>query len=282
MPDDQLRDRPQPTLTRILRRARQRVDPRRFPEVIEVLGPRSRNGLTQAEVAQLLSVSPKWYRNLELGKPLTYSKSLMERVRRILDLSEDEWGAVWQLTQGRTPSDERRPPASRRMPPPAVRRFIDTQPWPAYICDHRWDLIAYNKAVARDFPWVLDGTNVMMWALTHPEARTFLVDWEKAWAPALMAKLQLQAEVIGADAGLQSIIRAVEADAVARRLWSSAALPVVPHLSTRYPRKVLLPRNGSGQLTVTLLTAQVDDMPSCHMTVLVPAYEGLAASAFDA
>ncbi|MFJ3212767.1 helix-turn-helix transcriptional regulator [Streptomyces flaveolus] len=270
MPDEDNRNRPQPTVTRILRQARQRIDPRSIPEAVEAFGPRGRRGLTQREVAQLLGVSPKWYRNLELGKPLVYSKGLLEKVRRILALDEDEWEAVWQLTQRGSSAIAPGPPASRRVLPPAVQRFLDVQPWPVYICDHRWDLVAHNRSAAHDFPWMLDKANVMVWALTHVEARTRLVEWETDWAPALMARLQLQAELRKGDPGLQAVIRTVEADAVARRLWGSQSIPVVPHFSVTHRRRMLFPRRGNEPFTVSLLTAQIDDMPSCHMTALVP------------
>jgi transcriptional regulator with XRE-family HTH domain len=270
MPDDDIRNRPQPTVTRILRQARQRIDPRSIPEAVEAFGPRGQRGLTQREVAQLLGVSPKWYRNLELGKPLVYSKGLLEKVRRILALDDDEWEAVWQLTQRGSSTAVPSPPASRRVLPPAIQRFLDVQPWPVYICDHRWDLVAHNKAAAHDFPWMLDKTNVMVWALTHVEARTQLVEWDTDWAPALMARLQLEAELRKDDPGLQAVIRTVEADAVARRLWGSQSTPVVPHFSVTHRRRMLFPRRDSEPLTINLLTAQIDDMPSCHMTALVP------------
>ncbi|MFK0120105.1 helix-turn-helix domain-containing protein [Streptomyces sp. NPDC090994] len=271
MPDDRPQNKQQPTLTRILRKARQRVDPHSVPEVVAALGPRNGPGLTQAEVAHLLGVSVKWYRSLELGKPLTFSKGLLENVARILNLSADEWSTVWRLTHGRLSSDTDRAPSYHRTPPAAVQRFVEGQPWPAYLCDHRWDLMAYNKEAAQDFPWVLDGANVMMWALTDPEARRLLVEWEDDWAPAPMALLQLQAELRSDDAGLQSIIRAVHADAVARRLWNSTALPTVSRLKSDCPRRILLPRKGKEPFWVSLLTAPIDDMPSCHLTAVIPA-----------
>ncbi|WP_437009861.1 MmyB family transcriptional regulator [Streptomyces sp. enrichment culture] len=254
-----------------MREARQRVEPDSLPEAVAAFGPRKGPGLTQAEVAHLLGVSAKWYRSLELGKPLTFSKGLLENVARILQLSSDEWNTVWRLTHGRLSSDTDRAPSAHRSPSAAVQRFVEGQPWPAYLCDHRWDLVTYNKAAAQDFPWVLDGANVMVWALTDPEARRLLVRWEHDWAPALMALLQLQAELRSDDAGLQSVVRAVLADAVARRLWSSTRLPTISRFRTDCPRRVLLPRRGKEPFWVSLLTAPIDDMPSCHLTALVPA-----------
>ncbi|MFF8868187.1 XRE family transcriptional regulator [Streptomyces sp. NPDC015139] len=274
--NDSSQPAPYPTITRILRQARRRVDPRDIPGAAAALGARNRTGLTQNEVAQLLGVSAKWYRNLELGKPLSYSKALLEGVRRILALTEGEWETVWQLTHGR-PAPNADPESvtvdGRQVPPPPVRRFVETQRWPAYLCDHRWDLLLYNRAASSNFPWMLYGTNVVVWTLTYPEARTQLIRWEDDWATPMIAQLRLHAELWSNDVGLQSIIRTVQADPVARRLWNSPAVPAVSHRGVTETRKLYLPRQGTKEFEVSLLTMKVDDMPSHRIVIAIPSHE---------
>ncbi|QDO51664.1 helix-turn-helix transcriptional regulator [Streptomyces sp. RLB3-5] len=279
--NDSSQPAPQATITRILRQARRRIDPRDIPGAVAALGPRNRPGLTQNEVAQLLGVSSKWYRNLELGKPLSYSKALLEGVRRILALTEGEWETVWQLTHGRPASDAAQESAfvdARQVPPPPVRRFIEAQRWPAYLCDHRWDLLFYNRAASSDFPWMLYGTNVMVWTLTCPEARTQLIRWEQDWATPMIVQLRLHAERWNGDVGLQAIIRTVQADPVARGLWNSPDLPATSHPGVTGTRKLYLPRQGTKEFEVSLLTMKVDDMPSHRLTIAVPNHDGQSVS----
>ncbi|GHG95469.1 helix-turn-helix domain-containing protein [Streptomyces rubradiris] len=275
---------PRTTITRILRHARRRIDPHDIPGAAALLGPHSGPGLTQDAVAQLLGVSTKWYRNLELGKPRTFSKTLLERVRRILALTEDEWETVWQLTYGRPAPDAgeegapaRRP--ARQTPPPAVRRFIESQPWPAYLRDRHWEVSLFNRAAGRDFPWMLYGTNVAVWVLTYPEARTQLIRWEEDWAIPMIAELRLEAERRGNDLGLQAVIRTVQNDPTARRLWDSPDLPAVSHPSAAQPRALYLPRQGTREFLVSVLTMRVEDMPSYRLTVILPARDTPSAPA---
>ncbi|MER6126453.1 helix-turn-helix domain-containing protein [Streptomyces sp. NPDC001795] len=268
---------PQPasrtTITRILRQARRRIDPRDIPGATAILGPQSSPGLTQDAVAQLLGVSTKWYRNLELGKPLNFSKAMLEGVRRLLALTEDEWETVWQLTYGRPTSDasaEDQPAGARQAPPLVVKQFIEAQSWPTYLRDHHWEVSIFNRAAGREFPWMLYGTNVAVWVLTYPEARTQLIRWEEDWAIPMIAELRLEAERRGNDIGLQAIIRTVQSDPVARRLWDLPNLPAVSHPSAKHPRMLYLPRQGAQEFQISVLTMRVDDMPSYRLTVIIP------------
>jgi len=279
--NESLRPQPHSTMTRILRQARRRIDPGDIPGAAAVLGSRSHHGLTQNEVARLLGVSTKWYRNLELGKPLAYSKGFLEGVRRILALSEDEWDTVWQLAHGwPAPVNGARDSTStdlREIPPPPVRRFIEAQEWPAYLCDHRWNLVMHNRAASNHFPWMLYGTNVAVWTLAYPEARTQLIEWERDWALPMIAQLRLHAERWNDDFGLRSIIRTVQADPAIRRLWGSPHLPTISRPSATGPRRLYLPLQGKTQFEVSLVTMKVDDMPSHRLTLAIPGDEGWPA-----
>ena len=270
------------TITRVLRQARARIDPRDVPGLAATFGCREGRGLTQKEVAHLLNVSVKWYRSLELGKPLTYSKGFLESVRRVLELNEDEWETVWQLTQGRpAPSSaaERSNPAVLRQVPSSVRRFIDAQNWPAYLCNRGWDLLHYNTAALRDYPWMLHGTNTMSWVLTYPEARTQLINWESDWAIPMIAHLRYHAELWKDDLGLQALVQTVRSDPTVRILWDSPHLPILPHASATTTRRLYLPRQGVAEFEVTLLAMRIDDTPFSRLVIIVPS---AAAGTFPA
>ncbi|MEU8687692.1 helix-turn-helix domain-containing protein [Streptomyces sp. NPDC048665] len=262
----------QQTITRVLRRARERIDPRDVPGLAAAFDCRGSRGLTQGQVAHLVDVSTKWYRNLELGKPKTYSKSFLESVRRVLELSEDEWETVWQLTHGR-PAPRSAPespdPAAGQQVPSALRRFVDAQSWPAYVYNHRWDLLHYNAAALRDYPWMLHGTNVMSWALTYPEARIQLINWEHDWAMPMIAHLRYHAELWKDDLGLQALVKTVRSDPAARALWDSPHLPTPP-ATTASTRRLYLPRQGATEFEVTMLAMRIEDTPSSRLMSFVP------------
>ncbi|MFE2042820.1 hypothetical protein ACFXAZ_18210 [Streptomyces sp. NPDC059477] len=89
---------------------------------------------------------------------------------------------------------------------------------PACISVHRWDVLTYNARMGEIFPWMGYGLNVMEWALTWPEARTQLIDWEKEWALPMIAQLRLHAEQYPEDDRLREVIGTVRADSAARQL----------------------------------------------------------------
>ncbi|MGW2822156.1 MmyB family transcriptional regulator [Streptomyces sp. NPDC001443] len=254
------------TITRILRRARLRADPGRLPGAIADRVAQDRRGLTQEDVARALGISKRWYRNLELGKPHTYSTQMLESVRRILDLSDDEWDTVWQLASGRTIAPL---PQVRTVPPP-VAQFVEAQKWPAFAYDHRWDLLAFNHAASRHCPWVHHESNILSWVLTTSEAREQLVSWESDWALPLLARLRFLAELRKDDLRLQALVRIVQTDPVARKLWNSTDLPNPAPGPVTSTRRVRLPREGTPEAEVTVLRATVYDAPSCWLTIIMP------------
>ncbi|MGH1554236.1 hypothetical protein ACRAWF_26700 [Streptomyces sp. L7] len=69
----------------------------------------------------------------------------------------------------------------------------------------------------RYFPWMQYGLNVMEWALTWPEARTQLVNWEEEWAMPLVAQLRVHAEQWRTDGRMRAVIETVRADPTARQ-----------------------------------------------------------------
>jgi transcriptional regulator with XRE-family HTH domain len=256
-----------------LRRARERIDPGDVPGLVAAFGGKGGRGLTQAQVAQMVGVSTKWYRNLELGKPKVYSPRLLESVRRVLELDDAEWETVWQLAHARPASRSAPEPADpgvRRQVPSSVRRFVDAQSWPAYVCDRRWDLLYYNAAALRDYPWMLHGTNTMSWVLTYPEARIQLINWESDWAIPIAAHLRYQAELWKDDLRLQALVNSVRSDPTVRALWDSPHLPIVPHTSATTTRRLYLPRQGAKEFEVTLLAMQIDDTPFRRLVAIVP------------
>lgn len=140
-------------------------------------------------MATLTGCSVGWYSALERGQPQNYSDDFLNRVAYTLRLSPAEKSLLFFLATGHAlaaTADE-----SKMRSTPTIRRILDAQPWPAYVSDEAWDLVAYNGEMRRWFPWVAGHeNNIMRWVFTFPEARTQLHRWDTDWAPQMLAQMQ--------------------------------------------------------------------------------------------
>lgn len=206
-----------PPITRMLRAWRKARDPKAVPGFTARYGTRRRNGLTQAEVAYLAGVTEGWYSRLERGVPGTYSDEFLDSLVRILGLDEAQRTHLFLEVTGREPAPRCRPNVSTI--DPVVSQIVQALPWPAYTYDPRWDIRVFNEAAARDFPWMLHGVNVMIWALTYPEARFQLIDWEETWAKPMASQLRIAWRANPHDTRLAEVVQHIkDADPVAGRI----------------------------------------------------------------
>ncbi|MFJ4689256.1 helix-turn-helix domain-containing protein [Streptomyces sp. NPDC088789] len=260
-----------PIISRILRQARARRDTSDIPGFTAAFGSRSAPGLTQEEAAKLAGVSRRWYSALESGRRGAYSDHFLQAVRRTLGLSREEWQIVYRLARGHDPAEAPASPLTVLLPD-AIRELVErSDNCPAYISDHRWDVLVHNARMGEIFPWMGYGLNVMEWALTWPEARTQLIGWEQEWALPMIAQLRLHAEQYPDDGRLREVIGTVRADPTARRLWDSPDLPSVTHPSSDRPRRLYLPQQGGREFNVRLVALIPMDFPSCRLMSIFPA-----------
>lgn len=195
-------------------RARLRTDRRRQDRA------RRLRHLSQEDMAALVGVSPGWYGSLERGeRGPAYSEAFLDRVAECLKLSTGERRVLYQLAVGREP-------AARPYAPPkiseAVRALLHAQPWPAYICDATWDVLAYNDVTAAWFPHVLTERNWMRWALLDPRSREQLVNWHSIHAPLMLAQLRAQHALLPHCQGVTDLLAEIlERSTVARHIWDT-------------------------------------------------------------
>ena len=140
-------------------------------------------------VATLTGCSVGWYATLERGEAQNYSDDFLNRVAYTLRLNPAEKSMLFFLATGHALTTTVHESRMRRTP--TVQRILDAQPWPAYVNDEAWDLIAYNEHMSKWFPWV-EGheNNIMRWVFTFPDARTQLHRWDKDWGPQMFAQMQ--------------------------------------------------------------------------------------------
>ncbi|MFG2210424.1 helix-turn-helix domain-containing protein [Streptomyces sp. NPDC048638] len=265
-------EEPQEMVVQILTKARNRRNPADIPGFEALFGPHQGGDLTQSQVADLCGVTRKWYGLLERGVQKNFSDEFLQAVRRVLGLSDEEWGIVYELVTGHpTPKRSSAPKSSRQQVPAAILEFVETlKPYGAYLADHRWDVLAYNEQLICDYPWILHGDNVMEWILTYPEARAQLINWEKEWAKPMLAQLRLHSRTYKGDERLQEVIDTVLADPEALRLWESGDLPSLKHPSADETRRLYLARQGRREFNVILLPLEPLVMQGWRLMVVMP------------
>lgn len=250
-------------LARHLRQWRLDRDPADVP------GPhrrrRPRRHLTQADMADLVGVSERWYRTLESGKPVRVSADLLARIADVLGLDESQRSTLYLLATAQ-PAPARNL-AGRPTITPAMTRMIRAQPWPAYAHGPAWDILACNDSAATLFAWMRGGGNLATWVLTAPEARMQLLDWHTTWARPLIAQLRLASGCQPDNTYLNQIIADILDDnPTVQRLWDQTPATHIPADTARQ----LLTADGE-PITVQVTTYVPYADQSVHMTVLVPA-----------
>ncbi|RSO11708.1 transcriptional regulator [Streptomyces sp. WAC 06783] len=259
-------------------------DPNQVPGFTAKFGHRDRLGITQAEMAVLTGVTEGWYRRLESGRIERPKTEWLERIVRILDLDEAQRHTLFVYARGQVPPPLYRPTGAVD---PSTSALIQVQPWPAYLSDSAWDVLLYNAACEKDWPWMKHGINVMIWALTYPEARLQLINWEEDWAKPMASQLRLAAAEQPENRRLTEVVAEIkERDRIAARLLTDDLTTVTHPDGDR--RWLYLPGHGDEEFEVTFRCfAPLSDrtqrlmlvVPSDYPVATEPAASGYAAAA---
>ncbi|WP_030660195.1 helix-turn-helix domain-containing protein [Streptomyces rimosus] len=252
-----------------LREWRAKMDPNLVPGFTARFGPRSKPGLTQAEMAVLTGVTESWYRRLEAGGINNPKTEWLERIVRALDLNEAKWYTLFVYGKGQEPPPLYRPTA---VIDPSTAAVIQGQPWPAYISDASWDMLLYNDLCVRNWPWNKYGINIMTWCLTYPEARLQLIDWEESWAKPMASQLRLVHESRPENRRLAEVVADIKKrDKVAARLLTDD-LTSVTH-PDGHRRWMYLPNRGEEEFEVIFRCfAPLSDRSQRMMFIVPPDY----------
>ena len=128
-------------LAAFLRSRRERLSP---PDVGLPPGGRRRTpGLRREEVAQLAGVGVTWYTWLEQGRDIRVSEQVLGAIARTLLLDPHEQSHLFTLAGAPVPSEHEDSSAVTV----EVRAVLDQlNPFPAFVSNARYDLLAYNRA----------------------------------------------------------------------------------------------------------------------------------------
>ena len=155
---------------------------------------RRRGGLSQQEVAVLSGVSTRWLARLEQGQFKAADTELFRRVLNILCFSTQEQErllrqAGWQ--------PEYWSEVSQQQLQNHLQKLLDGMDYPAYVVDHLWNRVRWNKPAARLFThWLgkqVQYTNFIDYLLLDPHSRLFILHWEKhvvLWLGRFFNKIQ--------------------------------------------------------------------------------------------
>jgi len=236
-------------------------------------------GLRREEVATLAGLSVTWYTWLEQGREIRASRQVLGSLVNVLGLDEVETAHLFGLA-GEVPPDSAA--ALDRQLPDQYRQLLDRlEPFPAYIVNRRFDVLAWNRGCAalyEDLPHVPQERRNILWLTFTSEAtRRTSEDWEGDAAQTIaLFRARLGQQVLEPDlAGLISELE--NASGEFRRLWrrqdlaafnSSGCTVVHPKLG-RVEFDLIKMHTADDDKTLVALTATADSELSRRLAEVI-------------
>lgn len=137
-------------------------------------------GLRREELAYLVGVSPTWYTYLEQGRSITVSPQVLESIVRALQLNTSERTHLFALARREIPVY--RTALIHRLSPDIQQILDSLNPYPAYVINPCWDVLAWNEAASRvfvDFATLsAEERNIVHLMFLSTSYRHLLIEWE--------------------------------------------------------------------------------------------------------
>ncbi|WP_331721326.1 helix-turn-helix domain-containing protein [Streptomyces sp. NBC_00212] len=231
-------------LQQLLQWKRGQIDPSEFGIPKRTGRGRRSLGLSQAQVAQALFVTERWYGLLERGEMPAPSQDFLDAVAQVLRMEERERTALYVYALGYEPPIPMDPTSGTNVGPAWQRAVSQVTGQPCYINDVAWNVLAANQDFISMFPQVegqtplLPEQNLIRWMLLREDSREHhLVDWEKQWAVPVAAQLRTAVVAHPGNADLQQLDKDVNEDPVAGPIYRNRSLAYVhPDGDTRIMR----------------------------------------------
>ncbi|MGV9308948.1 MULTISPECIES: helix-turn-helix transcriptional regulator [unclassified Nonomuraea] len=182
-------------------------------------GRRRVPGLRREELAQLAGMSADYYTRLEQGRGGGVSEEVLNALARTLGLDQDERTYLFSLARPvRAPQRSRR---TRRTVGPQLRHLLDAMEGvPAYVIDHRSELLAWNRLASALYTDLGRHRNWARFCFLDEASKEIFVDWEKK-AREVVAYLRLKAAQYPDDALLAALVGELSVkNAHFRRWWA--------------------------------------------------------------
>lgn len=260
-------------LAAFLRSRRERLDPGR----LGLPSPRRARrtpGLRREEVAELAGVSTDYVVRLEQGRGLRPSAEVLGALARALCLDSSERDYLFDLAERRRPGTTGGPAASAA--PSLVRLVGGFSPLPAMLLDHRYDILAWTREMARLLPGFEavppSRRNAMRLCLLHPPMRDFYADREQVLRDGI-AHLRAAWAAHPEDRELSGLIAEfVTQDEDFARLWTER------EVSVNGRGRKLLRHPVAGAITVDFEVLLPLQDPGLRLLIYRPADEESRAS----
>ncbi|MDQ0748961.1 transcriptional regulator with XRE-family HTH domain [Streptomyces africanus] len=258
-----------------LRSRRARIQPEEVG--LASYGRRRVPGLRREEVAQLAGVSVDYYIRLEQGRGPSVSDAVLDAVARVLRLDEAEHEYLRAVARPRRRAeggqDAARESANREAAAasrvrPGVQLILDgLDRNPAYVLDHRMDVLAWNAlgdAVVGLSDHAPGERNMPRRVFLDPSARDLYPDWA-AIASQTVAHLRLQAGHHPDDAAMGRLVGELSrASDDFRRLWADHLVKPCDHGVKQLRHPV------AGLLTLPYETLTIPAAPDQTIVVYTP------------
>lgn len=143
------------------------------------VGHRRTPGLKREEVALAAEVSASWYTWIEQGRDVRASPEALERLARVLRMSDAERAYVFALSGYPPPEDTHDESLTD-----GLRQFVQAlDPLPAYVRNNRFDILIWNHAIIELFAdydhLAPHERNTLRLMFLHEPYRTLIVNWEE-------------------------------------------------------------------------------------------------------
>ncbi|GII57800.1 transcriptional regulator [Planotetraspora thailandica] len=165
----------------------------------------------------LAGLSIGYYTRLEQGKQRCPSEQVIGALARVFCLDTDATAHLYELAH---PRARIRESTHRPIDPDVVRLMERWTHAPAFVVNHRWDVLVRNRlstALWEGYEYV---DNLMRFTFLNPESREFYLEWEKE-AAFKVAHLRATTVAVHHDAFLRDLIAELSGNSEDfRRLWA--------------------------------------------------------------
>jgi hypothetical protein len=144
-------------------------------------GRRRTPGLRREEVAAVAGLSVTWYTWLEQAREVRASRQVLGSLVDVLGLDAVETAHLFRLA-GEVPPSPDAPGPADELPPQYELLLANLDPNPAFVVNHRFDVLAWNRGCAAlwtDLPTLAPPHRNILWMTFMSEAmRATAVEWE--------------------------------------------------------------------------------------------------------
>lgn len=244
-----------------LKACRARVD----PATLGLSSGRRRTpGLKREEVALAIGVSVSWYTWIEQGREVRASPEVLDRLAGVLRLSDAERAHVFALSGHHAPGNA----PDETVTDGLMRLVTALDPIPAYVRNTRFDILAWNDAIAALFvdygKLQPHERNTLRLMFLYQPYRTLILNWEEM-ARGLLASFRAAYALAADKAPFHALIEDISAGSEEFRRWwpghdvkrfdegaKRLAHPVLGLVDLQYVS--LVPQNRHDLSLVTYLT----------------------------